>query len=160
MIPYHDPEKLQFVETNWIALLGALGFLLGVLVTINKPVAHWAEQHGLPHQYGMTIAIGGLALATLASVFAHFRKAAGWELVHARCVDRELRHVGKNEWRWRILCEFRVDGQILRVTPEVHGLMACSSNASAEEFLNGRILAEGSCRLLVNPKNPLQTKLV
>lgn len=160
MIPYHNPEKIQFIETNWIALLGALGFLLGVLVMVNKSAAHWAEQYGLPHQCGMTIAIGGLALAILASVFAHFRKAAGWELVHARCVDRELRHVGMNEWRWRIVCEFWSDGNIVRVTPEIHGLTACSSQTSAEEFLNGRVLAEGSCRLLVNPKNPLQTKLV
>jgi hypothetical protein len=163
MIPFHDPDKVLRVEASWIgwiSLLAVLGFVAGVLITINSTAARFASEYGLPGEHGMALAIGSWMMAMFSIVLDRFIKTRGWKLVDARCVDRELQSAQRNEWYWRVVCEFSIDGKNYRVTPLIHEMFACSSQTSAVEFLAKRVRGDAGCRLLVNPKNPLQTKLI
>ena len=156
IIPFDDPTKPMFVF-NGFAMLGAIGFCAGVFLIFSN-----RAETGL----GLKIAVGSLAFALFGVWFKTRRQESGWQEVAGRCVDRELRKVlvegGKGSgwgWYWRVVCEYEFNGQTLRVTPNVQW-MNCTSEANAMKFIQKRIAESGSCRLRINPNNPLQTKLL
>jgi len=155
MIPYDDTSR-PVVVFNGFALLGAIGFCAGVFLILSDP-----KQTNL----GLKVAVGSLAFGLFGIWFKTRRQEQGWQVVPGRCVDRELRkvlvpssHGSSDGWYWRIVCEYEYHGQKYRVTPNVQW-MNCTSEAAALKFIQKRIGSDDSCRLRINPNNPLQTKL-
>jgi hypothetical protein len=101
------------------------------------------------------------------------RNIAGWQVILAQCVDRELRHVviaqgrrgrPKQGWMWRAVCEFKHAGQTFRVTPIVRmrslgGEGWFATEDAANDFLSKAIDPGSKCQLRVNPNNPRETAL-
>ena len=85
--------------------------------------------------------------------------------VDAVCIDREIQdykshsHKGRSSthYTFRTLCEFEYEGNTYKVTPECLKLVAFNSEKQVENYLKKHINDNGSCTLMVNPQNPLQT---
>jgi hypothetical protein len=150
VISHGGSGQSLMMKTNWLALLGALGFIAGIGLAMAKP-----EMKML----GLKLAVGSWVFAMLGIWVQSRKQVAGWQITPARCVDRELQCVGPDQWYWRIVCDYEFEDVKYRVTPEVQW-RNCISKSSAETFLNEKISADGSCRLIFNPENPLQTKLL
>jgi hypothetical protein len=157
MIPYDDSSRPMTVETNWIATVGAIGFIVGAVLLIRNP--------GKDTNLWLGLAVGSLLLAFFGIWFQARRQRKDWEVETARCVDRELQKFrlpkgGGWGWFWRIVCEYEFHGEKFRVTPNVHQWINLSSEETAMKFIGENISPDGECKLHVNPKNPLQTELV
>ncbi|MCX6896949.1 MAG: hypothetical protein NTZ16_15985, partial [Verrucomicrobia bacterium] len=101
-------------------------------------------------------------------------KRKAWDVISARCVDRELRKIvsvnNDNsvsvQWAWRVVCEFNYEGRHYRATPKIHWSDAGQSESpfwseeKAKLFLEKSIFLSGECKLRVNPTDPLETELV
>lgn len=156
-IPYDNPSKPMTVESNWIANVGAIGFIVGAVLLFRNPGKDTSLRLGLM--------VGSLLLAFFGIWFKPRRQRKNWEIETARCVDRELQRfrLPKNggwDWIWRIVCEYEFHGEKYRVTPDVHQWINLSSEEAAMKFIEKNISPDGECKLHVNPKNPLQTELV
>jgi hypothetical protein len=155
MIPYDDSSKPMTVETNWIATVGAIGFLTAFVLLFRNP--------GKDTNLRLEFAVGSLLLAFFGVWLKARRKRKDWEIESARCVDRELKKVrlpkGGEGWYWRIVCEHEFHGEKYRVTPIVQWANFMSEEA-AMKFIGEKISPDGECKLHINPKNPLQTELV
>lgn len=155
MISYDDTSR-PVVVFNGFALLGAIGFCAGVFLILSNRKET---------DMGLKVVVGSLAFALFGIWFKARRQEQGWQVVPGRCVDRELRkvlvssgHGSSDGWYWRVVCEYEYNGQKYRVTPNVQW-MNCVSEASALKFIRKRIALDDTCRLRINPNNPLQTKL-
>lgn len=160
LIPYDDPSKRHRVArpADILAPLGVLGFIIGVVLAVKRS-AHKGEYLG--------VACTGLVVALAGVWWRARREHRGWEIVPAKCTDRELRRVRKSTggrghggWTWvsRIVCELDYNGARIRVTPRVFW-SSFRTEKAARRFLDRRISPAGDCQLHVNPKNPLQTEL-
>lgn len=157
MIPFDDPFKPMMVQTSGVAVAGALAFVTGFAL-----LAYNANKF---KGVGLCLAAGGF-LAALLGVWLKARNSRkGWEVVTARCVDRELKQVeifvnGRSSWGWlwRIVCEYEYLGKEVRVTPTVYWSNFTSEEA-ARKFIENHISSDGECKLHINPKNLLQTEL-
>ena len=171
MIPYDNTCK-PAVIFNGVASLGALVVIAGCLLAFNTaypgrlPV-RFSPRDGVT--IGLAVAAGGFLLA----IFGVWSKALGkrkdWELVDARCVDRELKKIllpispspdsiSTLGWFWRLVCEYEFRGQSYRVTRQVQWINF-NSEAASMKFMEENVSTNGQCKLHVNPKNPLQTEL-
>lgn len=153
VIPYDDQSKALRYETNGYALTGALLFLTGIVIYL-----------AMRNMFFIGIALFGFLVMIAGIIYKERNKYKSWKLVKAVCVDREIKGYRssagyKSSWSFRLVCEFRMNGQKYRVTPEVYW-RSFSSESSIRYFLARRINREGYCLLYVNPKNPLQTELV
>ena len=99
----------------------------------------------------------------LGVISSAYQVQAGWILIDARCIDREIREYEKepgditSTWGYRLVCVFSYEGNEYKVTPEPSHLSGFSSEIQVEKYLNERIQANGSCQLWIDPKNPLRT---
>ena len=155
LIPFDDPSRPMMIKTNPFALIGALVFVVCLvlgIVTKNKNYAY--------------AALGGFAFALLAMLFAARGKRRAWKKIAAQCVDREIREAhtpmsnndpGGPVWVFRLLCKFSYAGMVYTVTPEFWRSFA--TEHGIKEFLNKEIRSDGGCFLYVNPQNPLETEL-
>jgi hypothetical protein len=116
------------------------------------------------HGQGPILAIGlaGLIMIFLGRIYAFFNKQAGWIQLTARCIDREIqeRHYPskgniKIVWEYRLLCVFNHGGNEYRVTPEASSIAGFQSQYIVQKYLNERIRPDGTCKLWVDPRNPL-----
>jgi hypothetical protein len=116
------------------------------------------------HDQGPVLAIGlgGLVMIFLGRIYAAFNKQGGWIQLTARCLDREIqeRHYpGKGSikiiWEYRLLCVFIHNGTEYRVTPEAANIAGFQSQDLAQKYLNELIRPDGTCKLWVDPGNPL-----
>ena len=140
---------------NGLGCLGAIGFCVGVLMIFRYGV-----------ELGLKVAVGSWAFGLFSIYWKSHKRESGWQVVQGRCLDRELRKIpisdlgdGGEGWYWRVLCEYEYAGKKHQVTPNVQW-MNCLSEAAAQKFINKRIAPNNSCRLQINPLNPLQTKLL
>lgn len=161
MIPYDDPNKPMMM--NWggivgmVPIVGGFGFI-GALGMLSYNPARFQKP-------GLILA--GVSFVTM--LFGVWLKARrehqGWDIVPARCTDRELRKVLVSTdsgsgwtWVWRIMCEYPYLGTLYHVTPQVYWSSFASEEA-ALKFLEERISPTGECTLRINTKNPFQTEL-
>jgi hypothetical protein len=164
MIPYDDLFKPMMVQTNGIALLGMAAFVGGIILVVrHRPVDLANDKIA---RMALEVAIGGFFVALFGIWFKARKIRKNWEVVTARCVDRELRKIaimvkGHSTWGWfwRIICEYNYLGKEVRVTPTVYW-SNFTSEEEANKFINSHISPDGECKLHINPKNPLQTELV
>lgn len=157
MIPFDDPFKPMMIQSNGIAVAGALAFVAGFALL--------AGNAGKYKTIGLGLAAGGFLAALLGLWFKARSSRRGWEVVTARCVDRELKKVqvfanGHSSWGWlwRIVCEYEHLGKEVRVTPVVYW-SNFTSEESAVKFMDSHVSPDGECKLRINPKNLLQTEL-
>lgn len=159
-IPHDDGTRAEWYPTNWPALAGALGFLGGlglVFLQVTQAMPSWGVVVGL------AVAAGSLVLMFLSIWWQGWRRHRGWVEVTARCVDSEHRQVRTpvqhgQAWDARLVCEFDFNGQSYRATPAVH-YRTFSTEAGLLRYLLSRVSEDGTCRLHVNPANPLECEL-
>ncbi|HET7626500.1 MAG TPA: hypothetical protein VFM25_14685, partial [Verrucomicrobiae bacterium] len=158
-IPYDDASKPKVVF-NGIATVGAILFIFGFVLAFNAVTPHhlpidFTTRNG--KEIGLMFAVMGLLLAFFGTWFKARRKRKGWELVNARCVDRELKKIhlvvnsgdgshGSWGWFWRMICEYEYHGQTYRVTPEIQWINF-TSEAAAMKFFEEKVSPSGECKL-------------
>jgi hypothetical protein len=157
LIPFDDTDGPRMVESNWIANVGGLGFIGGAVMIVLNP--------GIDPRYLAGMMVGCLVLALFGTWFKSRRQRRNWVIATARCVDRELRKFhrpksGGRDWFWRIVCEYEYQGEKHRVTPDAPQWVNFSSEEAVMKFIGENIAPDGTCKLHVNPQNPLQTELV
>ena len=131
--------------------------IMGMLLFAWNPVKY--------KRIGLFLA-GGSWLVLLGAMWLKVRRERrDWQVVEARCVDREVRRVweaggegGGRVWAWRIVCEYKYQGVEYRVTPVINWKNFRSEKV-AVRFLDKKIFPNGHCKIRVNPNNPLQTEL-
>jgi hypothetical protein len=165
LIPYDDPRKRYAIRrpADFVAPLGLLGFVIFAVLAAKQAKAHGPQS--IHNSKYLLIAFASLAVAFVGVLLRSRREHRGWEIVPAKCMDRELRRAyvsrGRTRgWHWysRIVCEFDYNGARVRVTPNVYW-SSFTSEEAAKRFLDQRISPDGDCKLHVNPKNPVQTEL-
>jgi hypothetical protein len=156
-IPWQEPGSVEYIYNTPLTLFtgfGGAALFLGSIVylLISK------------HVQGPVLAIGlaGLVMIFLGRLYASFNKQAWWTCLTARCIDREIqqRHYLsegniKIIWEYRLLCVFNYNGIEYRVTPEASHIAGFQSQDLAQKYLNERIRPDGTCKLWVDPRNPL-----
>ena len=140
----------------YVALIGVVTFFSGVGFSIYEK-----EHHRSP--FGpLLIAIAGLAVAGSSIKLRDYLLKRHWIEKKARCLDSEVRHLypGRDySWDARVLCEYGNDEEAILCTPFL-SYIGFVSEASARESIADRIDSDGACRLLINPKNPLQAQIL
>ena len=147
-IPYDDPSKPMSMPTNWYAV-GGLIVLVGGL---------WLAFREKKKVY-LGVAVAGFLFMAISVLFRTFTRRRGWTMVPARCLDRDVAQGGRNEYQFRLRCQFELSGRTYTVTPKVHWRTFKSVEA-VETFLSEVMKPDNTCSLHVNPKNPLETELV
>ncbi len=152
LIPFDDPSKPMKIKTNRLALVGAVIFLGGIALHFVRRDIRF-----------IWVAVSGVVVMFVGGLLAARERRSGWIMLNAVCVDREIRpalmRYGKGiTWPFRTLCRFKYAGNDYTVTP-MFGTSFASEEATAN-FLNRTIGPDGTCRLRVNPRNPLETELV
>ncbi len=165
LIPYDDRWSRFAIRrrADLIVPLGALGFVVGVVLAARQ--ARALGLRSVQHSISLWIIGAGLVVMFVGVLLRLRREDRAWELVPAKCTDRELKsmYLAKSQrrgwhWFWRIVCEFDYNGARNRVTPSVYWVSFASEEA-ARQFLDQHVSPAGDCRLHVNPENPLQTEL-
>ena len=140
--------EYKFV-TNWGAILGALCFVGGLFAG----------------QYMLIVMLVGLATCIGSIYYSARKKRSNWRRVRARCLDKDVfweysqdPEGGGKVWTFRLLCAFDLDGKTYRVTPNFWSTFPTKD--SVIKFLGNRVSSSGTCVLLINPDNPLETELM
>jgi hypothetical protein len=156
-IPWQEPGRAEYIYNTPLTLFtgfGGAALFLGSVVYLLL----------FKHVQGSVLAIGlaGLVMIFLGRIYASLNKQAAWIQLTARCIDREIqeRHYpGKGNikivWEYRLLCVFNHNGTEYRATPEASHIAGFQSQDLVEKYLNERIQPDGSCKLWVDPRNPL-----
>jgi hypothetical protein len=142
--------------SGYVALSGVITFLSGVGYSIYEK-----EHHRTPFG-ALLIAIAGLAIAASSIKLRDYLLKRHWTEKKGRCLDSEIRHLypGRDySWDARVLCEYENNGVAILCTPFL-SYIGFVNEASARESISKRIDSAGACRLLVNPKNPLEVLLL
>ena len=155
-IPWQDPGRAEYVHNTPLTLCtgfgGAALFFVSVYLLISG------------HAQGTALAVGlsGLVLIFAGRLYAAFNKQAGWIRLTAQCIDREIHECHfpskgnrKIVWEYRLLCTFTRNGSEYRVTPEASHTAGFRSQDLARKYLDERIGPDGTCRVWVDPGNPL-----
>jgi hypothetical protein len=156
-IPWQEPGSAEYIYNTPLTLFtgfgGAALFLwsvvyLLILKYVPRPI--------------LAIGLAGLVMIFLGRIYAAFNKQDGWIQLTARCIDREIqeRHYPSKGninivWECRLLCEFNHDGTECRVTPETSNIAGFQSQDLVQKYLTERIRPDGTCKLWVDPRNPL-----
>ena len=165
LIPYDDGRSRFAIRRgeDLIVPLGGVGVVIGAVLPLKRIGA--SGPRSVSHGKSLWIIGTGLVVMFVGVILRLRRENRAWELVPAKCTDRELKSmfVVKSQrrgwhWFWRIVCEFDYNGAKVRVTPAVYWV-SFVSEAAARQFLDQHISPTGDCQLHVNPDNPLQTEL-
>lgn len=169
-IPWQGPGKPEYVYNTPLTLVtgfGGAALFLGAAGHVFFPVFRsGGAPDPSPEEIYLIIllALSGLAIILLGRFYAAFKRHADWQRVTARCVDREIqKRTGYRggdrgtSWEYRLLCTFEFNGRAWQVTPEPSHMVAFNSQAKIERYLEERIQPDGTCKLWVDPSNPLHT---
>lgn len=156
-IPWQEPGRTEYIDNTPLTLLTGVGgasLFLGSVVYLLL----------FKHVQGLVLAIGlaGLFMIFLGRLYAAFNKQGEWIQLPARCIDREIqeRHYPsrgnvKIVWEYRLLCVFNHNATEYKVTPEASHIAGFQSYDLAQKYLNERIRPDGTCKLWIDPRNPL-----
>ena len=138
-------------------ILGILIFAGGTLLTTHSFV------------WGMIAMMAGLSILLLGIFTMNYFFYRTLLPMDAKVVDQEIRAIEevdnqhkpkwKTYWYARIVCEYQYAGQFWKVTPLIHSNKMFSSEAQLMKYLQDRIHKDKQCRIMINPRNPLQTVL-
>ena len=149
----------------FLSVPGVFAFLGGMWLLFYN-----AEKY---QSLGLTLTGAGL-LAVFGSIVLNAMtakaKRAAWPVVSARCIERTLQkhhsYEGGDFWLWRLVCEMNYAGEKYRVVPKVRWSDAgqaessFSSEAKAQKFISEIVSPNGTCKIRVNPKNPLEAEML
>ena len=158
-IPWQEPGQAEYIHNTPLTLLtgfgGAALFFVSVVYLIVFKHAQWPI---------LAVGLAGLVMIFLGRIYASINKQAGWLYLTARCIDRDIqeRHYPskgnvKIIWEFRLICEFTHNGTKYRVTPEASHTAGFQSQDLVQKYLNARMQPDSTCKLWVNPQNPLHT---
>ena len=159
-ILHDDGTKVIWYPTNWLALVGAAGFLAGFGVPYLQCLFGRQDLGIVP---GLATSVGGLALMLFAVWRPARRRRRNWVQITAACVELERQPVlgvnlNSRGWEARMVCEFDFKGQSYRATPVVH-YRSFRTESALLKYLAGRLSEDGRCGLYINPANPLECEL-
>ena len=113
-----------------------------------------------PNVSAIVIISVGFPLFLLGALINNRAKRRDWVRIEATCIDREYMRIAVNRgktWRFRLLCKFKLDGKEYTVTPFYYSSFA--SEKRLLQFFSEAISSQQTCRLWVNPRNPLETEI-
>jgi hypothetical protein len=156
-IPWQEQGRAEYIYNTPLTLFtgfGGAGLFLGsVAYLLFFKQVQWPI---------LAIGLAGLMMIFIGRIYAAFNKQGGWLQLTARCIDREIqeRHYPSKRnvkivWECRLLCEFNHDGTEYRVTPETSNIAGFQSQDLIQRYLNDRIRPDGTCKLWIDPGNPL-----
>ena len=164
-IPWQETGRPEYVYNTPLTLVtgfgGAAVFLLSIgAILLGKYRPEISPVH-TEADVVKTIIVGvaGLVIIILGRIYASFHKQAGWKPVTAQVLDQEIQECvdadERGSYEFRLLCRFRYRGKNYDVTPETSRMMSFTSERRAHKYLDERISAGNTCRLWIDPRNPL-----
>ena len=166
-IPWQEEGKPEYVYNTPLTLVtgfgGVLIFIGAIVHILFMPKIPVENTGGIPREMliPLIVAVSGLFIGVLGRVYAARHKQSRWKSLRARCVDREIQKClagGEDAsyvWEYRLVCAFNFHGKEYQVTPEKSHVFAFNSKEKLEKYLGERIAADGTCRLYIDPQNPL-----
>ena len=164
-IPWQEEGKPEYVYNTPLTLVtgvgGALMFLGAIIYIISVLEEPVESIDDIPREVliSLIIAVSGICIGILGRRYAAWHKQARWKPVRARCVDREIRKCLDEDasyvWEYRLVCTFNFRGKKYHVTPENSHIVAFNSEKQLDKYLYERIADDGTCRLYIDPSNPL-----
>jgi len=167
-IPWQAPGKPEYVYNTPLTLVtgfGGAALFLGAASHVFFPIFRSSgNSDPSPEEIYLIVflAVCGLAIILLGRFYAAFKRHFDWQRVTARCVDREIQERSGYQggdrvagWEYRLLCTFDFNGRSYEVTPEPSYLVAFNSQSKLEQYLEERIQPNGTCKLWIDPSNPL-----
>ena len=158
-IPWWETDKPEIIkQKNPLAFIGVAIFLGAVFWNQFSYFGVTLSESQI-----IVIVVSGLAISMFGIISSAFQLQAGWKRIDARCIDQEVGEYWKepgvitSSWGYRLVCLFSFEGKQYTVTPEPSNLASFSSKKQVDSYLNETINQNGSCKLWINPKNPLQT---
>lgn len=158
-IPWWEADKPEIIRPrNPLCLIG-LALFLGVFFWNNYSFFGVT----LSLSQVLIIAVSGLAIIMLGIILSACQIQYGWKQVVARCIDREISEYARepgdltSSWGYRLVCVFHFEGEEYKVTPEPSHVVTFNSKRQVQRYLHEKITDDGSCRLWINPENPLLT---
>jgi hypothetical protein len=156
-IPWQKPGRPEYVYNTPLTFFtgfGGAGLFIGAII--------WLLVFRDAQGPALTVAIAGIVVIISGRVYAAINKQSGWVCIDARCIDREIKQcISPSEgnvnyvWEMRVLCKLIMNDREYKVTLEASHVTSFGSIDTAEEYLNDRIQFDGTCRLWVDPRNPL-----
>lgn len=161
-IPWQEDGKLEWVPNTKITSLLGCGGMIGFL---SAWILLFTNSISVPT--GISIAIGSLLIAFLSRALMAHLLYKNWVLIKAKCLELDVkkgfRYSNKSSkrefWNFRILCEFKFNGEDYKVTPEIPVSSDFYSEKSLQKYVSKSIDEEYYVKLWINPSNPLQTVL-
>jgi hypothetical protein len=178
------PNKANWVPTSPIftplMVVAVLGFLWFFIQLIRLSQSHGdALATDAAIHRDLLNAISFLALGFVSKVLLERIRRKNWARVSAKILDQEMRYTlgttGLWAWRLRLLCEFVLNGQTYRVTPDLfppsesgrrtipllqrnqlRGMEAPADSVVA--YVKTITEPGGELTLLVNPDDPLEAE--
>jgi len=146
-------DALKPMKPNKGALIGAFVLVSSIAIYITTD-----------QRYAYLLVVSFLALLLVGfSIYTAGRsKRRSWLLVSATCLEHETKRVlsttgGGYVWAIRLLCEYEVNNEQHRVTPDHWTTFHTESRA--QDFISSQLQYNARCKLYVNPENPLQAEL-
>jgi len=155
-IPWQEQDCAEYVYNTPLTIFtgfGGAAMFMGAALWLCFRQAQW---------HVLVIGLAGLLMIFLGRLYAAFKKQANWLCLASRCIDQEIKerhfpHKGnvKTVWEYRLLCTFSYNGSEFKVTPEASHVAGFQSQDLLGKYLNERIQPDGTCKLWVDPENPL-----
>lgn len=155
-IPWQESGQAEYIHNTPLTLVtgfGGAALFFGSVYWLVFKHAQWQV---------LAIGLAGLVMIFLGRIYASINKQAGWIKLAARCIDCEVqeRHYPskgniKILWEYRLICVFSHKGSEYRVTPEASRIAGFQSQDLVQKYLNERIQTDSTCKLWVDPRNPL-----
>jgi len=155
-IPWQEPGRGEYIYNTRFTLFAGFGggaLFFGSVYLLCFGHAQWPA---------LAMGLIGLVMIFLSRIYASFHKQTGWICLTARCLDREIRerhypHRGniKVVWEYRLICVFTHKGREYTATPEASHEAGFQSQEIVQTYLNDRIRPDRTCKLWVDPGNPI-----
>ena len=140
-----------------ILFLGAIAMMACAFINQEKK---WAEAAA-----GSAIAmwVGAIFAAAWSNLYAARVRKETWISVRARRIDSEIGDMPKinlgkeTRWSFRLVCRFEFQGKEYTVVPDPSATLRFTTRQEVDDYLAGRIDADGNCTLWLDPANPSYT---
>ncbi len=169
------PTDFDSVSQNPFKQAGLVS-ILPLFCLVVFVVSFICTVRGVGGAYGWippVMVVGALIFGAIGSYLIARQVRKGWLLTDARCIKQMVKLVatsggagggtggGRTGYSAIVICEYEYAGVKYRVTPRITAVAIVSfpTPGTVERYLKKRIAPDGSCKLHINPDNPLQTTL-